>query len=139
MTTTPKIQCRACKTILPYTAVTCPKCGRPMNSMNAFPAPMVRQTISPMAEYRRTCRACGKVWHSLVSREKEITNRDLQDALTGFTGAVTGCQTCGMCGTSTMAQADRNRAANKSELQRLKSCPNCSSANYTEELVEHVR
>jgi len=79
-----------------------------------------------MSEYRRTCRVCGKVWHSLVEREKTI-NRDIRN---------NSCHYC-LCNPEVDVQADRNAAASKSEISRLKTCPDCHSANYNEEIVTH--
>lgn len=77
-------------------------------------------------EYRRTCRACGKVWHSLVDREAGI-QADMKNAL---------CDFC-MCSPSVTVQAKRNVAAQKSEISRLRSCPQCQSGVYDEEIVSH--
>jgi transcription elongation factor Elf1 len=76
-----------------------------------------------------TCRACGKVWHSLIEREQKLSKQD----------------TCGMCGSAMetsgaeLQQSKRNEAARESELSRLKRCPECGSANYSEEIVDHTR
>jgi hypothetical protein len=81
-----------------------------------------------MQEYRRTCRACGMVWHSLIARKQQI-QRSMQ---------MSGCESIANCCTPTVtAQNRRNIDANQSELSRLRQCPRCHSANYFEEVVLH--
>lgn len=92
-----------------------------------------------LIEYRRTCQVCGKVWHSLPLREKQIESNVKTDAGMMCGGAMQNCGTCGALGGGTAAQASRNLDANQSELQRLKSCPECSSVNYKEEVIEHAK
>jgi len=78
-------------------------------------------------EYKRTCRECGKVWQSLVEREKkiekEISRASLQQA--GF-----AC-----CNPATATQSQRTAAAHENALQQLRRCPNCGSQNYSEEII----
>lgn len=76
----------------------------------------------PVGEYKRTCNECGKVWHSLVDREKFLKTSLFGDA-------------CGMCGSPNQAQYSRNYNANESSLAKLNSCPSCGSTNYTQEIV----
>lgn len=77
-------------------------------------------------EYKRTCRSCSKVWHSLLSREDQI-KRDEES---------NNCNVCAQCcNPSAQLQAKRNVEANQSELSRLKRCPECGSANYDEIIV----
>ena len=83
-------------------------------------------------EYERTCQHCGTVWHSLKSRETDIKLSALQGTLGSCQGSLQQCQTCGMCGGTRQATGQRNRDANVSELNRLKSCPRCGSHNYSE-------
>jgi hypothetical protein len=80
-------------------------------------------------EYRRTCKRCGMVWHSLVSREAKVKRN----------------VTCGNCDTTssigccapnaTEMQAKRNVQTSESELHRLRQCPKCQSSSYKEEIV----
>ena len=82
-------------------------------------------------EFKRKCKECGKVWHSLKSREDKIAN-DIKKEQGALKTAA-----CGMCGGSYSAggmaeQAKRNISALEAELERLKICPNCSSHNYEE-------
>ena len=103
-----------------------------------------RESSDKLIEYRRTCQVCGKVWHSLMSREKQLTTRMTRDKLTKVGGAmesVGSCMSCGKVGsgTATTTQAVRNLDANQNEMLRLKSCPECSSANYREEVIEHAK
>lgn len=83
-----------------------------------------------VAEYRRICNSCGKVWHSLVSRERQIEKQQKSSEW----DVVTNC--CNLSGAQ--QQAKRNVEANQSELARLKRCPSCLSANYKEVLVGHA-
>lgn len=92
------------------------------------------QKIGKVREYRRTCRECGKVWHSLKSREKKIQG-DIKSA-----ESAKRLSGCGMCAGSWSAlgaaeQAKRNIAAHQTELERLRECPNCGSHNYKEEVI----
>src|SRR5688572_12091158 len=88
-------------------------------------------------EYKRTCRACGKSWHSLVSRENEIQKKETSEAL--MEGA-TGMAACGTCGTTlpAAAQHSRNKEVFTSDLRRLRSCPECHSTNYEETIVRFL-
>lgn len=81
----------------------------------------------PAQEYKRTCQQCGKVWHSLVEREKQIQAQMKSS----------GCQMCAnTCGDrAATAQYERNIHSQQSEVSRLKSCPNCQSRNYVEEII----
>lgn len=79
-------------------------------------------------EYKRKCNECGKVWHSLASREKEIGG-DIN-----LNNCVQGSQACnGNMGAAT--QSKRNVESQKDLLDKLKKCPNCGSRNYTEEVI----
>lgn len=102
------------------------------------PKPIVKPP-DEILEYRRTCLVCGKVWHSLVSRENQIASSAMSNSLMACGGGMQNCGTCGLLGGGTAAQASRSIDANQSDLQRLKSCPECHSANYREETVKHVR
>lgn len=77
-------------------------------------------------EYRRTCKSCGKVWHSLVEREKKIQNEmTINQRL--------HCFYC--CNDEVASQYARNKEANETDLDRLKKCPECQSSNYEEEII----
>lgn len=83
-----------------------------------------------MQEFQRICNSCGKVWHSLISRENQIASSSKVDAL----------NVCAqMCNASAQAQSKRNMEANQSELARLRQCPNCGSVNYREFIIDHSR
>ncbi|HBJ36721.1 MAG TPA: hypothetical protein DDZ51_18585 [Planctomycetaceae bacterium] len=101
--------------------------GKPTSEPKAFVVPNVELLAkSKHREYRRTCKRCGKVWHSLLSREKEITNQ----------GNESQCFACVSCCNPTVAvKAMQNKAAVKSELGRLRSCPECGSGVYDETVV----
>lgn len=80
-------------------------------------------------EYKRTCNKCGKVWFSLIEREKELERKRKNY----------GCQSCtfATCNWGAMTQSNRNQDATIDGLDRLRSCPECQSKDYTEEIVSH--
>ena len=85
-------------------------------------------------EYKRTCNECGKIWHSLISRESKIQGDLKSNKCDSLTAA------CGMCGGNWSAlgaseQAKRNEHALSDEMTRLRKCPECGSSNYTEEVI----
>ena len=77
-------------------------------------------------EYKRKCNECGKVWHSLALREKEIS----KEVGCNQWNAIANC-----CNPSAQLQAKRNVDANQTELDKLRKCPNCASQNYHEEVL----
>ncbi|MEK6956163.1 MAG: hypothetical protein AABW52_05865 [Nanoarchaeota archaeon] len=77
-------------------------------------------------EFKRKCKQCGKIWHSLESREKQIKSNFNVNNL----NVISNC-----CNPSAQLQAKRNSEANQSDLDKLKQCPNCSSHNYSEEVI----
>jgi ribosomal protein S27AE len=85
-------------------------------------------------EYKRTCKECGKVWHSLLSREKEI-NRGVHTNNCVSFGEAASC--CGDMGAAT--QAGRSADAQKDLLDKLKKCPNCGSRNYDEKMISYEK
>lgn len=96
--------------------------------------PDAPQKVATIKEFRRTCRSCGKVWHSLVEREARIQFDLKANPANQCGGFLRGCGSSA----STM-QARRNLAADESAISRLQSCPECQSVNYDEEIVEHSR
>ena len=81
-------------------------------------------------ELKRKCNECGKVWHSLDSREKQLSGNIKMN----------GFMTCAFCGNpGAQLQAVRNSEAGQSELQRLKKCPDCGSGNYHETAVVYEK
>jgi hypothetical protein len=74
-------------------------------------------------EYKRKCNQCGKVWHTLAEREKEI-ERNMKNNNFQILG---NC-----CNPSAQLQAKRNVEAGGSELNNLKKCPYCGSSDYSE-------
>lgn len=79
-------------------------------------------------EYKRKCNACGKVWHSLASREAQLVST----ANANNAQLVAGC-----CNPGTASQAMGTQTVIGSELTRLRTCPECGSASYTEELISY--
>ena len=78
-------------------------------------------------EIKCKCNQCGKIWHCLESREKEIeknikTNAGIQAGFAFFNvGAAT--------------QAKRNVEAQQDLLDKLKKCPECGSHDITKEAI----
>lgn len=79
-----------------------------------------------VGEYRRTCRSCGKIWHSLLSRERQLNYQEFSSSC----DSVAHC-----CNPSARLQAQRNQHDNQAEIVRLKRCPECNSSNYDEVVV----
>ncbi len=76
-------------------------------------------------EIKCKCNQCGKTWHYLESREKEIkesigTNAKVQMGFAFFN-------------VSAATQAKRNVEAQKELLDQLKRCPKCGSHDITKE------
>jgi len=83
-------------------------------------------------EYKRRCNQCGKIWHSLVSRETQMNNSMLCSA------CIQGTTACGgNLGAATQAQ--RNVYSQRDLLDQLKHCPECGSADYKEELITYEK
>lgn len=86
-----------------------------------------------VTEYKRVCKECGKMWHSLVEREKMINPSgnccDL-DTLGEF-------NTCGT--NSANAQYRRNIQSREDTLSKLRKCPVCSSSNYIETIIYYEK
>jgi hypothetical protein len=87
-------------------------------------------------EYKRTCYTCETVWHSLKSREDSIKAGASADAGHFFQPerSARSCSYCGMCGGTVITMGNRGTDGNKAELDRLRTCPNCGSHNYFEEV-----
>ena len=81
---------------------------------------------SLVSEYRRKCRACTTIWHSLVSREVQLEKQKQSGE----------CDQVMMCGSAEM-QAKRNIQATHDEMTRLRQCPKCGSSNFNEEIVTY--
>ncbi len=81
-----------------------------------------------VSEYRRTCKACSKQWHSLVDREEVILLRKRANAAQGAVGC---------CSPNTSATSIGTGQLIDSELQRLRQCPECQSANFDEEIIDY--
>jgi hypothetical protein len=79
-------------------------------------------------EFRRQCRACGTMWHSLVSREQQLLTQQKGNA----------CDQVLMCGRpSAQMQAKRSFQATQDEIVRVRLCPKCNSGNYDENIVSY--
>jgi hypothetical protein len=76
-------------------------------------------------ELKRKCNECGKVWHSLASREAEIERQK-------NTANVNQVSNACSCNSGAALQAQRNVGASQDSLDKLRKCPNCGSQNYTQ-------
>jgi len=81
-------------------------------------------------EYKRTCKICGKVWYSSVAREKEIESGNITDDVRSFCAI--------FYDHSTKAQLDKNMRDRKLTLDEIRTCPECHSNNYNEEIIEFI-
>lgn len=88
-----------------------------------------------VAEYKRTCKECGKVWHSLIEREKQINPNKFcdEDNCGQFSG---GC-----CGgpNAASAQYRKNVQDRENSLQNLQRCPQCNSSHHTTTIVYYEK
>ena len=78
-------------------------------------------------EFKRKCNECGKVWHSLAEREKEIESAKGVAALGQMSNAC-------LCCSGAALQAQRNVGASQDSLDKLRRCPECGSQNYSEDV-----
>lgn len=83
-------------------------------------------------EYKRKCKECGKIWHSLSSREMEIESTKRVAALNQASNACT-------CNSGAALQAQRNVSSSQDTLDKLRSCPKCGSHNYAEEVLVYEK
>lgn len=99
----------------------------PAPARESFPNPLQVQVIKTGGrEYQRQCIQCGKVWHSLIARERQVS----------FDQNCNNCdQVAHCCEPTARLQANRNTQATNSELDRLRKCPNCGSGTYNERIV----
>ena len=72
-------------------------------------------------EYKRTCNNCGKVWYSSKFREVKLNKQSK------------GVNILAVGGLEAASQVQRTRYASETELEKLKSCPDCNSQDYKEE------
>ena len=72
-------------------------------------------------EFKRTCNNCGKVWFSSKFREAKLYKQ------------AKGANVLALGGLEAASQVQRTRNASESELEKLKSCPDCNSKDYKEE------
>lgn len=86
--------------------------------------------FNTVKEYKRTCNECGKTWHSLAKREKKIKRSKMYDECQE---ALSACY----CNMQASSQYRKNANDTKSELEKLKECPECGSRNYEEEVIEY--
>lgn len=77
-----------------------------------------------IAEYKRVCNECNKVWHSLVEREAKLD--------TTKSNCCNDSDKADTCSFITMTQARRNLQARDDSFSELRKCPVCGSNNYIE-------
>jgi hypothetical protein len=92
-------------------------------------------TTNTVEEYKRVCQQCGKVWHSLISRENQIRGNLFCNSCSSASQAAT-CSPVGIAGA---AQSNRSVEANQSELAKLQSCPDCNSTDFTQEIISYEK
>ena len=81
-----------------------------------FSKPVEFDPKKHVKEYKRKCNECGKVWHTLAAREKEV---EKQMKSNNFQ-ILANC-----CNPGAQLQAKRNVEAGASDLNNLKKCPDC--------------
>lgn len=117
--------------------IECPNCqkGFRFGTVPAPPPPIKTPVQSAyqqdagkgmVQEFRRTCKRCGKVWHTSVERENQIVSSTKSGALLGALNVFND---------DAFAQWNRNTQSNISEINRLRSCPECGSASYDQQIV----
>lgn len=93
-------------------------------------------------EYQRTCRRCGTVWHSLVKRENALKSKECSASFESCSASLGSCGTIfgdrkiehwGASGAEAGWENNKNNL--QRELHRLKSCPKCGSADYSEQIA----
>lgn len=95
---------------------------------------ITKESFNPklhIAEYKRVCNGCNKVWHSLVERETKLdaTNRN----------CCNDSDKANECSVFTNPQAQRNLQARDDSLAILRKCPVCGSNNYTETIIYYEK
>ena len=143
-------ECPECGTVITYfDPPVCPKCSviykKDLFEKTGQLVPIHSDTAkktdnqNKIQEYKRTCRNCGNIWHSLVSREGILIFQKTSSELGACGSGMQSASTCFMCGGGKFAQYQRNAEATDSELDRLRSCPECGSKNYSEELMTYEK
>ncbi len=79
-------------------------------------------------EFKRICNQCGKTWHSLESREKQIKND------VGCNACIQALTACGG-NTGAAVQSKRNVESQQDLYDKLHKCPSCGSGDYKEEEI----
>lgn len=93
-------------------------------------------------EYKRTCNSCGKVWHSLVSREREmedINSTYESKRANSLWGLIRGKPVRGRDMACCSSNIDMKNKESGTNLENLRKCPNCGSKNYTEDIVTYEK
>lgn len=83
-------------------------------------------------EYKRTCNECGKVWHSLASREERIKK---DASCSEYASLFYTCWSNDLSSRMDARKHEDKARAQRSLLYVLRRCPNCGSENYTEEVI----
>lgn len=95
-----------------------------------------RQRIAN-AEYKRTCKACGSVWHSSVAQEN--SGAGTSGTRVGVAGAILmGSLSSTVPAVITLNylnRAENKEAAHANSLNSARHCPKCGSGSYNEEVV----
>ena len=110
----------------------CDKCGKTFQDSERALAEKHEKNCKRVQEYKRKCNQCGKVWHSLVDREKQLEEGVKCDACIQTSTALSG-----NLGSAT--QSKRNVAAGQNSLESLRKCPKCGSQNYKEDIISYEK
>ena len=51
---------------------------------------IVKRGENKISEYKRKCNQCGKIWHSLRSKENQLRTKGLLDSIIGIGTAIQG-------------------------------------------------
>jgi hypothetical protein len=84
-------------------------------------------------EIRRTCKYCGKVWHSSTLREDDLVSGIGWDTGIGRVNYLNSGKDKGA--SAAYSQSRRNIQAQTELLENLQRCPNCGSSGYIEEIL----
>jgi len=118
--------CQSCGAMSGRDEAYCPKCGKPI-ALGPSSPPLATQGIQ-IQEYKRTCKACGRTWHSSVAIEKRLKVQGVTSNMMAATSIFNPLLN---------VVAIKNVRSIQGSLDKLKSCPDCGSHSYIETLVKY--
>jgi len=80
-------------------------------------------------EIKCECNQCGKVWHYLEEDEKKLRSQATNNALLG----------CSFCCNPIGALFSNKSIDLQRELDKMKKCPSCNSADITKTMIYHEK